>query len=67
MVDQNEPSGGPDPTDPNEGLNSMVASDVHVDNELMNTILFWAIVVAVVLMTARYSDTIRDWLKRLVS
>ena len=33
----------------------------------MNTILFWAIVVAIIFMIGRYSDTIMDWLRRLVA
>ena len=37
------------------------------ENVVMNTILFWMIVLAVLFMLAKYSDTIRDWLARLVS
>ena len=33
----------------------------------MNTILFWMIVIAVLFMLGKYSDTIKDWLARLVS
>ena len=36
-------------------------------NLVMNTILFWTIVIAVIFMVGKYSDTIMDWLRRLVA
>ena len=33
----------------------------------MNTILFWTIVVAIIFMVGKYSDSILDWLRRLAA
>ena len=67
MVDNNEGTGGSYPTDTNDGLNSGNGSNFEVDNELLNYILFWVIVIGLMVMAGRNWETIIDWLRRLIS
>ena len=51
-----------------EVINTVQAvSETDETNLVMNTILFWTIVVAVIFMVGKYSDSILDWLRRLAA
>ena len=65
MVEPNEDPNLPGDSTPPPTEHEIVMTSVD-SNEMMNTLLFWLLFVAVVFMIGRYSDQIAEFFRRLL-